>query len=468
MVGASLALLLSGLGSMGALAMLTGCDSKSLGDPTEMGRLQWQPLVVPILTQVDPGIEGANDQFAQAVPPTPADLVPTPGDYEISPNDLLEITIADLQAPNVDTFRRLRVSETGNINLPYLGEVKADGLTEAQLTQVIGDDYKRQGFLNNANVTVQVVEARGRAFSIVGAVNGAGEYAITQSDFRILDALVTARDTVSPLVEWAYVIRKNEPEGSAAPPTTAPGTAAPANLAPTTGPSNLDLAPQGDSGKVANQPVSLFADELPAPTTMPSNNPLIDLAESSTQPATEPATAPAAMEATTEAGAPFQFNAPTQKYRIIRIPLIKLRNGALQYNVVIRPHDLIVVQNLPIGNYYMEGHVARPGAYTLTGSHVTVRQAIGAAAGLDALGIPQRTELVRHIDPNTQLIARIDLDKIFSGEEPDFYLKPDDQILVGTNAFAPFLAAVRGSFRITYGFGVLYDRNFAVPEQFGG
>jgi hypothetical protein len=32
--------------------------------------------------------------------------------------------------------------------------------------------------------------------------------------------------------------------------------------------------------------------------------------------------------------------------------------------------------------------------------------------------------------------------------------------MVGTNAIAPFLAAFRAGFRITYGFGFIYDRNF--------
>jgi hypothetical protein len=35
---------------------------------------------------------------------------------------------------------------------------------------------------------------------------------------------------------------------------------------------------------------------------------------------------------------------------------------------------------------------------------------------------------------------------------------------VGTNAFQPFVASFRNAFRITYGFGFLYDRNYA-PQQ---
>jgi hypothetical protein len=32
---------------------------------------------------------------------------------------------------------------------------------------------------------------------------------------------------------------------------------------------------------------------------------------------------------------------------------------------------------------------------------------------------------------------------------------------VGTHAIAPFLLTIRNSFRLTYGFGFVYDRNFA-------
>jgi len=59
-----------------------------------------------------------------------------------------------------------------------------------------------------------------------------------------------------------------------------------------------------------------------------------------------------------------------------------------------------------------------------------------------------------------EIFASVDLAKIFAGEEPDVYLKPDDQVMVGTIIWAPFVAAIRNGFRITYGFGFLYDRNF--------
>jgi hypothetical protein len=84
---------------------------------------------------------------------------------------------------------------------------------------------------------------------------------------------------------------------------------------------------------------------------------------------------------------------------------------------------------------------------------------------LDQLAIPDRTDLVRRLAPDRQVFVRVNLSKIFDGTAPDIYLKPDDKILVGTNAFAPFLASLRQAFRFTYGAGFIYDRNFAYDRN---
>jgi len=171
----------------------------------------------------------------------------------------------------------------------------------------------------------------------------------------------------------------------------------------------------------------------------------------------------------------FEFNelSEPENIRVIRIPLQELRNGELKYNIAIKPGDTLIVPTVTIGEYYMGGHIARPGAYSLTGRKITLKQAVIAASMLDALAIPQRTDLIRRLPgrgperrrQDREIFVRVDLDKIFAGEQPDIYLKPDDQILVGTNAIAPFLAAARGAFRLTYGFGFIYDRNYAVDQQ---
>ena len=79
----------------------------------------------------------------------------------------------------------------------------------------------------------------------------------------------------------------------------------------------------------------------------------------------------------------------------------------------------------------------------------------------DQIAIPRRTEVCRRLGPDREVVIGVDLDSVFAGTAPDVYLRPNDTINVGTNLWAPFLAAVRGGFRMTYGFGFLYDRNYA-------
>jgi polysaccharide export outer membrane protein len=61
----------------------------------------------------------------------------------------------------------------------------------------------------------------------------------------------------------------------------------------------------------------------------------------------------------------------------------------------------------------------------------------------------------------------VDLDKIASGEQPDFFIKPNDLINVGTHPTSRWRAILRNAFRATYGFGFVYDRNFAYRDYYG-
>jgi len=164
------------------------------------------------------------------------------------------------------------------------------------------------------------------------------------------------------------------------------------------------------------------------------------------------------------ASQPFEFSGPGPmgNTRIIRVPVTQLKNGDLRYNIVVRPQDMIIVPPPTTGEYYMDGHVNRSGVYSLTARNITLKQAVAAAGGFDQLAIPStHTEIIRRIGNDHEVYAAVDIEKVFNGQQPDIYLKPNDVVRVGTNAFAPFISSFRNAFRITYGFGFLYDRNYA-------
>jgi polysaccharide biosynthesis/export protein len=349
-----------------------------------------------------------------------------------------------------------------------------------------------------------VIEARNRTFSIRGAVNRQGQYQILQSDFRLLDALTLAGDPTNTEIDYVYIIRKNTGDTGMG---GAGGTTMPTGPMPATQQASPDLLAPRSQAMPHKAPVYLQATDMtPAPATLPAGmmnqpegdrpviildgKPMMVPSATTTPSSDSPMMQPMGQSSDLGAGIPndtmgtggmtgndtmgstghsgtFEFNELTEPsdVRVIRIPLRALLSGELKYNVVIRPQDMVIVPNPIIGEYYMGGHVLRVGVYSLTARKITLKQAVISAGMLDGLAIPQRTDVIRRVGPDREVYVRVDLAKIFSGDTPDFFLKPNDQVMVGTNMFAPFIAAARGAFRLTYGFGFLYDRNFASEEN---
>jgi len=157
---------------------------------------------------------------------------------------------------------------------------------------------------------------------------------------------------------------------------------------------------------------------------------------------------------------------PDSGARLIRIPRDKLFSGNPRYNIVIKPGDTIHVPVDIVGEFCVYGNVNRVGYFNMTGRRMTLKQAIAAAGGLGPLAWPKRVEIVRRIGREKEEIALVDFDKIASGELPDIFIKPDDLINVGTHPTSRWRAILRNAFRATYGFGFVYDRNFA-DRDFG-
>lgn len=469
---------------LGAIAAtsLVGCSSpadpgaltdfrKGFLDPTAVGRYQKQPLVVPILSSLDRSVDLPEEQFPNASDVRPEDLEPTGIDYMIGRNDLVNISITDLVTPNVDTIRQIRVTESGMISLPLVGQIQAAGLTEAQLEKAIVNAYRQANLIQNAQVSVSVVEARGRTFSILGAVGAPAQYAILNSEFRVLDALVLARDVSAQGVEYIYVVRQIRNQTPVAPTSTEPATkpadddvltpqskakATPVIRAQAATPSTGVSAAVEDDGQKF---MTVEGRQVPVPTTAAAAQ-----AEATPAPAQQNAAAPAAESKPLQ---PFEFRDPVAsgKTRVIRIPYNALRNGDLRYNIIIQPYDMIVVPTPQVGEYYMGGHVARVGVYSLTARKITLKQAIVSAGMFDQIAIPAQTDIIRRVEGDKEIYVQVNLDKVFAGQQPDVFLKPNDVVQVGSTWWAPFVAAVRGGFRATYGFGFLFDRNYADDRQ---
>lgn len=81
------------------------------------------------------------------------------------------------------------IDEKGNISIPYLGYVKAAGLTRMQLTDTLTAQLRR--YIDSANVTVRLTNYR---ITILGEVAKPGTFTIPNERVTILDAIGLAGD----------------------------------------------------------------------------------------------------------------------------------------------------------------------------------------------------------------------------------------------------------------------------------
>ncbi len=87
-------------------------------------------------------------------------------DYIVGPEDILEISVWR----NPDLSREVFVRPDGRISLPLIGDVKAVGLTTAELRDRITKKLKE--YKENPTVAIIVKEIRSYYFTVQGAIGG--------------------------------------------------------------------------------------------------------------------------------------------------------------------------------------------------------------------------------------------------------------------------------------------------------
>lgn len=106
----------------------------------------------------------------------------------LGPGDAVRVTV--FQNPDFNTETRL--SENGSIVFPLIGEQNFSGLTPAQAGARVADALKRGKFINNPQVTVQLVTVRSRQVSVLGQVAKPGKYPLDDNASKLTDILALA------------------------------------------------------------------------------------------------------------------------------------------------------------------------------------------------------------------------------------------------------------------------------------
>lgn len=125
------------------------------------------------------------------------------GGYRLGPEDVVKISILAGGVEQVE--KEMVISETGDLNVPFVGKVPAGGLTLSQLEKKIlaplGSD-----FFVDPQVHLQIVEYHSLEFFISGAVKNPGKFEL---DFTptVMDLIANAGGVLPERGNLAYILK---------------------------------------------------------------------------------------------------------------------------------------------------------------------------------------------------------------------------------------------------------------------
>ncbi len=512
--------------AVATLAMLAigslGCSNK-FWDPTQIGRFRAVPVQHVILDSLGVA-EEKSSVYEGAEEPKPKDILPQKQDTRFSPGDIVRISIYELLEENQPFINDFIVTESGQISIPEVGSVQAGGLTEKQLEEEIRN-ILMPNILKDPAVTVILQSSEKRVYSIYGQglLGSPGRYSVPRYNFRLAEAIAQAGGISEFNVSYIYVTREATPEEMAQKLESLGNSDSNSNEREVKGedkePKLKATEPSSDQNKPNKDellnmiaPCDGVAEPIIASAELTTEQQLEDLAKPKQEDKTIDVNAKASQdeqasadddksakvewifkngkwvpvniapkETTQKATAkemPKDFETKNKKLpkytsdgdvvknqaRVIKIEYDKLIGGDPRYNIIVKEGDTISVPVDMIGECVIMGNVNAQGYIPLTGRPMTLMQAIAAAGGLGPLAAPENVEVRRRIGRKREEIVQVNLQKIAEGLQPDFFIKKDDTINVGTNSTAMWKAVLRNSFRATYGFGFVYDRNYGVQD----
>ena len=316
------------------------------------------------------------------------------GDYVIGPRDSLKITVWGQQ----DLSQKYNVSVEGTIVFPLIGEVRAAGLTEAQLGQKLVNLLEKD-YLVNPQVMVSVEEYKSKKVLVLGEAEKPGAYPLT-GNTTVLEIVSQAGGFGKSAGKQLVLLRPVQRVASA-------GSTVPAGN--TIRRLNIEKIQAGDTSEnvEVEDGDTLF---------IPKANAFFVLGEVSRPGSFTLEKETTVLEAVTFAGG-FTNKASPSGAKIIRKrpeggqeTIAVDLSGAVPANkdFVIQDGDTVLV---PRGNtFFVFGEVKKPGDFQLE-KNTTILEAISVAGGFTDKAAPGRTKIIRNT-PTGQQTIEVDMNDI--------------------------------------------------------
>ncbi len=162
------------------------------------------PLFIALFLVI--GAADASAQRATSPPVDPSKAVATPpptlapsSEYVVGAQDLIKITVYG----EAGLSGAMRIDNDGSFPFQYLGRVKAEGMTTAQIEKVLRDRLG-DGYLRNPQVSVEVLEYRSQSVFVTGEVRLPNKYSLPGNS-TLMDVLTLAGSVTSNAGTWVQI-----------------------------------------------------------------------------------------------------------------------------------------------------------------------------------------------------------------------------------------------------------------------
>jgi len=123
--------------------------------------------------------------------------------YHVGPGDVLDVRVFN----QTQLSGERRVNELGRISMPFIEEIPAACLTEAELARQIAEKYKK--FLRDPQVSVFDKEYKSLPVAVIGAVNQPARFQL-QRRVRLLELLSQAGGPSNRAGNFVHIIHSND------------------------------------------------------------------------------------------------------------------------------------------------------------------------------------------------------------------------------------------------------------------
>jgi polysaccharide export outer membrane protein len=110
------------------------------------------------------------------------------GDYRLGPGDSIKVQVYQ----NPELSMEVRVSESGGVNYPLVGNLHLGGLTVTEAERAIAKGLKDKDILKAPQVTINVANVRGNQVAVLGQVQKPGRFPLETTNVRVSELLAAA------------------------------------------------------------------------------------------------------------------------------------------------------------------------------------------------------------------------------------------------------------------------------------